>query len=126
MGKKVCVAVFDKNKNSRYLIEILAKKIVSELIFLEAEKGLDAIQLINNNDIDLCFVNFSLPVVGGVEVAKILKEKNKNVRIVALYSSTLNYEIIKNDSNFDSSIEVATSVKIITEEITNFIADNSV
>lgn len=119
MEKRICLAVFDGSRSNRFLIRELFKQISKNGIFLEASNGLESIEVIKENYIDICFVNLFLSKIEGKKVAKILKDKNINTRVIALNSICLSLEEIENDSNFDSTIRIGESVTVskIKEEL---------
>lgn len=50
------------------------------------------------NDYDIAFVDYIMPEVDGLEVAKMIKEKNKNIKIIIFTSSILKEDKEKFDS----------------------------
>lgn len=63
------------------LLKIILAKTNAKL--LRAKTGDEAIRLYTENKPDLILINFDLPVVNGVEFAKIIKSKNSMIPIIA-------------------------------------------
>lgn len=123
MNKKMySIAIFDSEINNISLIKILTKKITSRVIFLEKTNPHDSFESIKENSIDLCFISLEFPKVDYMEMVRLLKNKNKQARIIALNSINQNYNKVKNEMGFDSCIEVGPSfVANIRSEVVDFI-----
>lgn len=63
------------------LLKIILAK--TKIKLLRAKTGDEAIRLYTENKPDLILINFDLPVVNGVEFAKIIKSKNSMIPIIA-------------------------------------------
>ncbi len=105
MNGKICVGVFDGDKSNRMLIRALSRRISSNII-KEAADGLTALDVIEENQIDICFINLRLPVIDAVNVALSLKNENYESLIVGLNSDFFNKSNIVNLSNFNSCIDI--------------------
>lgn len=46
------------------------------------EKGQDALEWVKKHDVDAAFLDIEMPVMNGIELAKKLKEINRNIRII--------------------------------------------
>lgn len=83
---------------NRFIIREIVKKLGHD--FLEADNGLAAINLLENNDIDLIFMDIEMPVMNGLETAKYIRTKfkypKKDVKIYALtaYNPSILHEEI--------------------------------
>jgi len=61
-----------------------------ELVYC-ASNGRDLIEYLNENELDLpeiCILDLHMPILNGIETAKILKERFPSIRIVGLTSSS--------------------------------------
>lgn len=60
-----------------------------------AENGQKAVDLLKNENFDICFMDIQMPVMDGVEAAKIIKENiTKDMPIIAVTSmQEFNYEV---------------------------------
>lgn len=65
-----------------------------ETVF-EAEYAQKAIDIINNNKIDLIIMDLGLPNINGIEATKKIRSKNKEVRIVILTSHDDEKEVLE-------------------------------
>lgn len=63
------------------LLKIILAK--TKIKLLRAKTGDEAIRLYTENKPDLILINFDLPVINGVEFAKIIKSKNSMIPIIA-------------------------------------------
>ncbi len=63
------------------LIKIMLRKTNAKL--LRAKTGDEAIRLFHENSPDLILINYNLPVINGVEFAKIIRSKNSMLPIIA-------------------------------------------
>jgi len=55
-----------------------------------ASNGLEAIDKIKNNSYDLCLMDIQMPVMGGIEATKIIREQvNKDIPIIALTANVM-------------------------------------
>ncbi len=60
----------------------------------EAEYAQKAIDIINNNKIDLIIMDLGLPNIDGIEITKKIRLKNKEVKIVILTSHNDEKEVL--------------------------------
>jgi two-component system chemotaxis response regulator CheY len=72
------------------LLEILSE---AKVTLFESQNGKQALEMASSIRPDLVFLDIVLPYKNGVEVAKILKSQDPNIRIIAL--STLDLEQIQ-------------------------------
>lgn len=86
MSKKVLIA--DQSEAVRGVAENLFRKKGLEVV--SAADGLEALELIRTTDIDLAFLNSSLPQVDGYSVSSQIKdsEKTNRVKVVLLLSTS--------------------------------------
>jgi CheY-like chemotaxis protein len=73
-----------------FINRILLKEILQEISdnIIEAENGKIAIEIINNNPIDIVLMDIEMPVMNGLETTKYIRhslpEPNKRIPIIAL------------------------------------------
>ena len=60
----------------------------------EAESAEKAIEIFNNNQIDIVIMDLGLPVMNGIEATKIIRGSNKDVKIIILTSHNDEKEVI--------------------------------
>jgi len=79
------ILVVDDDAINRRLIVIFIKKI-GEFEIIEAENGLEALNIIKKGDIDLILLDIQMPVMDGIELLKILKNDDnyKNIPVAIL------------------------------------------
>lgn len=61
----------------------------------EAENAEKAIEIVNNNKIDLIIMDLGLPNINGIEATKKIRLKNKDVKIVILTSHNAEKEVLE-------------------------------
>jgi CheY-like chemotaxis protein len=108
------ITVIDQNNANRKIIFEFAKQVFGYVYTIEIFDGQKAIEIIEQDilsDVDICFINLSLPLVDGQTVSNVLKIKNPMVRQVALTcNESLNgLELI----NFSSVIKLGESNTMI-------------
>jgi two-component system cell cycle response regulator DivK len=77
------LVVEDNPLNMELVLEILNTK---DYASDEATDGKEAVRKAENKAYDLILMDIELPGMDGVEAAKIIKNKNKNVPVIALTS----------------------------------------
>ncbi len=60
-----------------------------------AKDGKEAIEIFNNNCIDICFLDIKMPFFSGIDIAKYLKSKNSKIPIVILTNHREPNELIE-------------------------------
>ena len=109
---KTILIVEDVEFNFFYLQELIYDY-NSQIEIIHAENGEEAIEICKNNKaIDLVFMDIKMPVMTGDVAAKIIKEENPLLPIIAQSAYALKHERKKYDSFFDDYI-----VKPIFEHI---------
>ena len=53
-------------------------------IVIDAENGHEFLNALENHKVDVILLDISLPDIDGIEIAKIIREKNKNIKILML------------------------------------------
>ncbi|MFN8279043.1 MAG: response regulator transcription factor [Saprospiraceae bacterium] len=53
-------------------------------IVINVEKGNELLKILENQSIDLILMDISLPDINGINITKILKERNNNIKIIML------------------------------------------
>lgn len=84
----VMLVVDDIDHNRMLIREIFSG---TEVAILEAENGLQAVEMAKQNDIDLILMDLRMPVMDGYEAAKIIKAKHQ-IPIIALTASVMTDE----------------------------------
>ncbi len=99
---KTILVAEDEDANFLFLEKILSSTNVK---IIRAENGNEAVDIINNSDIDLVLMDIVMPEVDGFEAADIIKKKHPDIPIIAqtFYESDIDKEKVEN-SKFDSFI----------------------
>ncbi|MBK8807731.1 MAG: response regulator [Bacteroidales bacterium] len=83
-----------------YIEELLS---ILNLRILHAKNGLEAVELARNNpDVKLILMDIKMPVMDGFTAAKVIKEFNSSVQIVAQTAYALNNEVNEFKKHFDN------------------------
>ena len=83
---KEAILVVDDEKEIRELINIYLKN-EGYNVFM-ASNGIEAIKILEKNDMDLIILDIMMPVIDGLEVCKQLRSQNKNLGIIILTAKT--------------------------------------
>jgi len=70
------ILVVDDDMINRKLLSVFIKK-SGEFKTIEAENGLEALNIIKNEPIDLVLLDIIMPVMDGIDLLKVLKEDDK-------------------------------------------------
>lgn len=80
--KKVGVLIVDDDEGFRYLFKGYVDK--EEYEIFEANNGKEAVQCIQNNDINICFLDIFLPDRNGIELLKAILSVKKHLIVVVI------------------------------------------
>lgn len=76
------VLVVDDNQNNKITLELLLEEFGVEI--LSAENGKEAVEICQNTQIDLIFMDLMMPIMDGIEATRLIREFDKKVMIVAV------------------------------------------
>jgi len=97
---KTILIADDEEDNLIYLKKVL-QKTNANLFYVE--NGLEAVEFVKHNHVDLILMDIKMPVMNGLEATRIIKEINKNIPIIALTAFALeNNEKITIDTGCDA------------------------
>ncbi len=100
--KKARILIVDDINYNRFLItEIFSQ---SGLEFVEAENGLEAIQAVKSNNIDLILMDIRMPKMDGYTATEHIKKSDPKLPIIALTASTLDSNDASTSALFDAYI----------------------
>ncbi|PQJ88910.1 ATP-binding response regulator [Aliivibrio sifiae] len=87
------VLIVDDKKIQRMLIQTFIAR--DNLTIIEAENGLSAIDIINNTNIDLIFMDSRMPIMNGIDAATQIKKTHPLIPIIALTGESSEDELAK-------------------------------
>ena len=73
----------DMRLNYLVLQKILEKTILNPKEIIWAKNGQEAVDLIDNNDFDIIFMDIKMPILNGLDATKIIKAKKPNIVVIA-------------------------------------------
>jgi len=84
--EKIKLAIVDDHTLFRNGLKLLLSKSAGNLIgdIFEATNGVEFLNLIENQNIDIVLMDISMPEMDGIEATEKALEKNSNLRIIAL------------------------------------------
>jgi CheY-like chemotaxis protein len=85
------VLVVEDSDSLRVLADLQLSKLGARVSL--AENGQKALQLIDKKDFDLILTDMFMPVMGGLELCKHLRQRNFNVPVIGLTAATVGDEI---------------------------------
>jgi signal transduction histidine kinase/CheY-like chemotaxis protein/HPt (histidine-containing phosphotransfer) domain-containing protein len=92
--ENIKILLVEDNEMNRYVASNALKPYVSEIF--EVENGEKAISFLKENTPDLILMDLQMPLMGGVEATKIIREKmSSNIPIIALTANAFKSEIDK-------------------------------
>ncbi|OCH15576.1 hybrid sensor histidine kinase/response regulator [Aliivibrio sp. 1S128] len=87
------VLIVDDKKVQRMLIQTFISR--NNIHILQAENGAKAIEVMNNNDVDLIFMDSRMPVMNGIDAAKQIKHTHPSIPIIALTGESGDDEVME-------------------------------
>ncbi len=78
------ILIIDDNKNNLFTLHTLIKEHIEAEIF-EADSGIDALQIILQEKIDLIILDVQMPEMDGFETAKLIRSRKKNRHIPIVF-----------------------------------------
>lgn len=112
------ILIVDDNNINRFLIKEILKKI-DNFNFIESHNGKDAIDKLTN-DIDLILMDIMMPVMGGVEATKYIRNNLKsNIPIIAITAHDDNDLNIENI--FNKVILKPVNINILSDIVQNYL-----
>ncbi|MCB2195125.1 MAG: response regulator [Bacteroidetes bacterium] len=89
---------------------------------LHAKNGLEAIEMVKNNSIDLVLMDIKMPVMNGLQAARKIKSIEKNIPIIAQTAFTLEYNKQRSiESGCDAYLSKPITKSQLLSLISNFI-----
>lgn len=119
LNKGKILVVDDIQLNRQLIVEFLRGYPIK---VLEAKNGIDAVRMAEEEDLDLIFMDIKMPHMDGVEAMRHIKEKKKDLPIVALTASVFDvYQEKEEDRWFDGYLRKPVNRLRILEELEQYI-----
>lgn len=113
MEKKILIVDDDTN-----IITLLKNILVDEgFEVFTAESGIEGLEVFNNNDLKMAFIDLQMPRMNGIDLCKTIREKNDNIWLCAItgVSELFQMETCK-DSGFNNYLTKPLDLERIIEE----------
>ncbi|MBL0341307.1 MAG: response regulator transcription factor [Bacteroidetes bacterium] len=75
-------------------LEMMLMKISNDHHIMHASDGAEVMELLNNNPIDLIFMDINLPEENGISITKRIRESNNCVRIIGMSMDTKSNSLV--------------------------------
>ena len=92
------ILVVDDSRIMRNVLKnILKEKQIDENAILEAGNGVEALEMLKNNEIDLILLDWNMPKLNGIELVKIVRnhERLKEIPIIMVTSEAARYNVME-------------------------------
>ena len=123
-GSKILL-VEDNKTNQEIIVGLLEYSGINIDI---ASNGQEAIDMFNNKSYELILMDLQMPIMGGIEATKIIRDIDKNIPIIALTANAMKEDIEKTKSvgmneHLNKPIDIKklyeTFIKYITKKVKN-------
>lgn len=117
-GKIAVLIAEDEEINFAYL-ELLVRKVISNVEILHAKNGVEAVQIAQQNPIDLVLMDLRMPLLDGISAAKKIKHfKNKiPIIVVSALEQNENEDYTSIDEYINKPIDRSKIEKVINKYI---------
>lgn len=88
------ILLVDDEREEREGISFLIEKFHYPLEIFQASSGKEALDILEKNKIDILFTDVKMPVMSGLELAKRVREKDKDIKII-IFSAYAEFEYAK-------------------------------
>ncbi len=92
------ILVVDDSRIMRNVLKnILKEKQIDENAILEAGNGVEALEMLKNNEVDLILLDWNMPKLNGIELVKIVRnhERLKEIPIIMVTSEAARYNVME-------------------------------
>ena len=128
-GKKYNFLIVDDIIMNRILLKEITKEFVNSV--KEAENGKKAVEILENNDIDVILMDIEMPVMNGLETAQYIREKltypKNKTKVIALtahnpddffddYNNAGFDELLTKPYSFDKIINILSSLNLVDDK----------
>ena len=91
MIHNLSILVVEDNKTNQLVLDGMFEDFDVELDF--ADNGLQGVEMTDTKSYDLILMDLQMPIMGGIEATKIIKQKYKDIPIIALSAAVLPEDI---------------------------------
>jgi CheY-like chemotaxis protein len=110
----------DEESNYKYLEAVLKDKGITKIIW--SKNGVEAVNAVEKQTIDLIFMDLKMPEMDGLEATKKIKKINKKIPVLALTAFADTYDIRKaKKAGCNDYIYKPISMKMVSDKITQYL-----
>jgi len=118
-GNKILL-VEDNETNKEVIVDLLENSGIEIDI---ASNGLEAVEMFEKNSYELIFMDIQMPILDGYEATKRIREKDKNIPIVALTANAMKEDIEKTKaSGMNKHLNKPIEVEKLYETLLDFLS----
>jgi len=111
------ILIVDDEDVNRYLLKLYLSK--HNFIRLEAENGKEAVDISLKEDIDLIFMDISMPVMNGIDATIEIKKNKPDLPIIAI--TGYSFDDYNNLDCFDIKLRKPVNMKIINDIVKDYL-----
>ena len=89
------ILIVEDHELTRFGLKTTFEGVETIGIIFEAENAEKAVEIVNNNKIDLVIMDLGLPNINGIEATKKIKFKNKEIKVIILTSHNTEKEVLE-------------------------------
>lgn len=87
------ILLAEDNEFNKILAEDVLKEAAPNMQIIYAENGIDVLEILHEQKVDLILMDVQMPVMNGVEATKIIREENNSVPIIAMTANVMQDDI---------------------------------
>ncbi len=84
MAARQQILVVDDSLLARIMLKKFVSKVKPDAVIIEGKDGSDALAKVNGIMIDIALLDYNMPGMSGLDLAKILKEMNDRIKIALI------------------------------------------
>ncbi len=93
MAAPKCVLVVDDSLLARMMLKKFVSKLLPDWVLIEAKDGQDALARIAGKNLDIALVDYNMPGISGIDLAKKLRQQFSNAAIALITANIQDYII---------------------------------
>lgn len=124
LGSANILLVDDIKLNREVIISLLSMQLLN---IKEASSAHEAIQCVQENNIDIVLMDLRMPEINGIEATKIIRQYKENIVVIAVTASVMHdYEDAQKSGVFNTILQKPVLKGELLETLSAYIADSKV